>query len=97
MLELPVELIGLLSALVGMLVAEGLQSLGKLVKIDLSGQATAITSMLVGLLVASVNGALAMIPAEYVPYVQAVLTGLVIIFVPAGIHSVLKKRAKAAA
>lgn len=92
MLELPSGLVGLIAALVGMLVGEGLQSLGRLLKIDLSGQVAAVTSMIVGLLVASVNGALALIPAQYIPYVQGVLAFLVIVFVPAGIHSVLKKQ-----
>ena len=90
-MELPQELIFVLSGLVGFVVSEGLQSLSRVLQRDLSGQAAGLTAAVVSLLVASVNGALALIPPEYVVYVQGALAFLVIVLAPFAIHSVLKR------
>lgn len=91
MLELNPELVALLAAALAFLVGEGLQSLGRLLKIDLSGQVAAIASVITAFLVAVINGLFTFIPAEYIPYVKGLLGALVIIFGPAGVHSVLKR------
>ena len=91
MLELSPELVTLIAGLVGFVVAEGLQSLSRVVGRDLSGLATALTAAVVAVLVASVNGLLGLIPEAYVPFVRGVLAFLVIVFAPAGIHSILKR------
>ena len=90
-MELPVELVVVLAALVGMLVAEGLQQLSRLLGRDLSGHAAALTAAIVGLLVASVNGVLALVPAQYVPFVNGLLAFLVIVLGPMALHSFLRK------
>lgn len=90
-MELGPELVAVLSALVGMLVAEGLQSLSRLLNRDLSGYATALVAAIVSLVVAVVNGAFALIPAEYAPYAKGILAFLVVVLAPAGFHSLLKK------
>ncbi len=95
-MELPPELIAVLSALVGMLVAEGLQQLSRLVGRDLSGQVTAITAAVVGLLVASVNGLLANVPPQYEAFVNGLLAFLVIVLGPMALHSFLSKMRKPA-
>lgn len=91
MLELSPELVGAISAFVGFVVAEGLQSLSRVVKRDLSGLATALTAAFVSVLVASVNGLLGLIPPQYTPFVRGLLAFLVIVLGPVGIHSILKK------
>lgn len=91
MLELSPELIAVLSAAVGMLVAEGLQSLGRLLNRDFSGHAAALTAAIVGLLVASVNGLLGLVPPEYTKVVSGLLAFLVIVLGPMAIHSIIKK------
>lgn len=90
-MEMPPELVAVLAAFVGLLVAEGLQSLGKLLNKDFSGHYAALTAAIVGLLVASVNGLLALVPPAYVPYVNGLLAFLVIVLGPMALHSFLTK------
>lgn len=94
MVELPSELIVLLGAGIAFLVGEGLQSLSRLLGIDLSGHVAAIAAAVTALLVAALNGLLGLIPVEYLPYVKGLLAFLVIVFAPAGVHSVLKRARK---
>ena len=95
MLELPQELVLVLSGFIGFVVAEGLQSLSRLVGRDLSGEAAGLSAALVSLAVASINGALLHVPPEFVPYVQGVIAFLVVVLAPFAIHSALNKfRAK---
>lgn len=89
-IELSSEHILLLSALLGFLVGEGVQSLGRLIGRDLSGHVPAITAALTGLLVATVNGLIAFVPTEHIVWVRVLLGAVLIVFGPAGVHSVLK-------
>jgi hypothetical protein len=91
MMKLPPELQAVLSAAIGMLVAEGLQSLSRLLNKDLSGLQTALAAAIVAVLVAAVDGLLAMIPAEYIQFAEGLMAFLVVVLVPMGLHSLITK------
>ena len=94
MIELPEALVLAFSGAIGFLVAEGLQSLSRLVGRDLSGHATALTASIVGLLVVIANGLIAQVPAEYEVWVKVIIGALVILFAPAGFHSLFVRPQK---
>lgn len=94
MVELGPELVALIGVALAFLVGEGLQSISRLLGRDLSGYAAALTSALTALLVAIVNGLITFVPPQYLPYVKGLLAALVVIFGPAGVHSVLKRAKK---
>ncbi len=60
----------LISALVSFLVIEGLKELAALFGVDLTGQAAAITAVIVTAIVALLNGLLIQIPANLVPFAE---------------------------
>lgn len=91
-MELPVELIAVLSALVGMVVAEGAKSLSRLLNIDLSGHVAALTAAIVAALVAIANGLLIQVPPEYAALAEGLLAFLVIVLGPMALYSFLHRR-----
>jgi drug/metabolite transporter (DMT)-like permease len=93
--ELSPELVAVLAAFVGMVVAEGLQQLSRLLDRDFSGNAAALTAAIVSLLVAIVNGLLGQVPPAYVPFVNGFLAFLVIVLGPMAFHSFVSKFARA--
>jgi hypothetical protein len=96
-MTLPLELELALAGLLAYLITEGLKSLGRYLKIDLSGHKAAITQALVGLLIVVVNGALALLPIEYHQIAEIVMVVLVALFAPAGVYNTFKKFAPAPA
>lgn len=91
-MQLPPELVLVLSGLIGTVVAQGLKSLGKFANVDLSGSIAAITGAVVAFLVALVNGLLLQVPAEYENAVRGVLAFLVILMAPAGVYDFIKRK-----
>ena len=90
-MELDPKLVAVLAVVIGWVVAEGLQQLSRLVKKDLSGQQAALTAAIVGLIVATANGFLAMVPPEYAVYVNGLMAFLVIVLGPMALHSFINK------
>ena len=100
MIELPAELVTILTALIGAgvtwLVVEGFKMLGEAVGKDFSALATTIAAIISASVVSAVLGVLnvllGQIPAEYAEVARAILGLLVVLFGAFGIH----RRAKVA-
>ena len=60
----------LISALVSFLVVQGLKELLALFNVDLTGQAAAVTAVIVTAIVALLNGLLIQIPTSWVPIAE---------------------------
>lgn len=89
-LTLPALFQALIAAFIGWIVTQGLKSLSKVVKYDLSGYGTAITGALVTAAIVFFNALLAAVPAEARESVAA-LFGLVISILSAyGIAGTIK-------
>lgn len=79
----------ILTAAVSFLVIQTLKAILSLFGVDLSSQATAITAVIVMVLVAFINGLLVQIPAPLVPFaeeLQRLLDLLLAALGPLGIH-----------
>lgn len=76
----------ILAGAIGWIVTEGLKALGKLVNVDLSGNAAAVTGALVTAFVFFSDLLLAKIPPQYDPVVSSVFALLVAILSAYGIH-----------
>jgi uncharacterized membrane protein len=94
-MKLPLELELAVTGLLAYLITEGLKSLGRYFNIDVSGYKAALVSVFSGLLIATVNGALALLPIEYHQIAEIVMVVLVAVFAPAGVYSTFKKFAPA--
>lgn len=86
LVKLPEELKMILAGFVGMLVTEGLKALGNLFKVDLSGNAAAVTAALVTALVFFADALLAKIPPEFEGVANAIFMLLVSVLGAYGIH-----------
>lgn len=89
-LTLPTELQALLAAGIGYLVTQGLKSLSKLLKVDLSGWGAALAASIVTTVVYFFTALLSAIPASAQPSVAIGLTLLVSILGAFGVHSTVK-------
>jgi hypothetical protein len=89
-LEIPLELQALIAMGIGYLVTQGLKSLGRLVKVDLSGWGAAITASIVTAVIYFLHALLSAIPAAAQPSVAIGLTLLVSILGAFGVHTTVK-------
>ena len=89
MMQLPNEIVLLLSAGIGFLVTNGLKSLFP--KWDISGSAAQITAALVTCFVALGNQGLALVPVEYQQVVLTIFTLIVAVLGAFGVHYSLGK------
>ena len=89
-IELPLELQALVAAGVGYLVTQGLKSLSKLLKADLSGWSAAITASVVTTVVYFFHAILSAVPVEAQPSVSIFLMLIVSILGAFGVHSAVK-------
>jgi uncharacterized protein YacL len=91
---LPDALVVIISGAIMFLATEGLKAVGAWLKIDLSGFAAGLTAIIVGLVVATLNGWLAMVPIQFAPFVNEVLTLLVLLLSGLGFYRVNKAHLK---
>ena len=87
---LPVELEGLIKIVVGLLVAQGLKSLSKLIGKDISGWAAVITATFAAGVIFFFNALLSAVPELARPSVAVGLTFLVTILATFGLKDTLK-------
>lgn len=86
MLEIPAELVALISAGVIFLVTEGLKTVGAWLKVDISGVGSVIAAAFSTAVIAFLNGLLGTVPVEYAETVRVALLLLVSILGAFGIH-----------
>ena len=89
-IELPLELQALVAAGVGYLVTQGLKSLSKLLKADLSGWSAAITASVVTTVVYFFHAILSAVPVDAQPSVSILLMFIVSLLGAFGVHSAVK-------
>lgn len=87
---LPVDLADLLKLVFGLLVTQGLKSLSKLLKYDLSGWGAALTASVTTSVILFFNAILAAVPAAAQPSVAVGLTLLMTILGAFGLKDTLK-------
>lgn len=90
MLELDPQLQAMLLALVTLLVTDGLKALGELLKIDISGAASAIVAAVVALVLAVINGLFGFVPPEFHEVVRVIMQLLITILSAYGAYRQLK-------
>ena len=90
MLELDPKLQELILGLITLLVTDGLKSLGALLKIDISGAASAIIAGVVALVLAFINGLFGFVPPEFHEVARVVMNLLVTILLAFGAYRQLK-------
>lgn len=89
--ELPSELVLVLSAVIGVLVVEGLKVVGGWFGKDLSGWAAGLSAAIVSLVVLFANDLLSLVPVEYEAVVAAILNVLVVLLGMFGLHRQVKR------
>lgn len=89
-LELPKELIAVLSGAVAFLVTQALKWLGGLVGLDISGWGSFITAAIVSVIVGIVNNLLGYVPLEFENVVLVVFQLLIVLLGAMGIHGFYK-------
>jgi len=89
-IELPQELVALISAGVAFLVTQALKYLGGLVGLDISGWGSFITAALVTIVVGIANSLLGYVPAQFESVVQVAFQLLIVLFGAMGIHGFYK-------
>ena len=90
-IELPQEIVLLITAGIAFLVTNGLKSLFP--NWDISGAAAKITAAIVTCVIALVNQGLVYVPATYQPIVLTIFTLIVAVLGAYGIHYSLKPKA----
>ena len=85
-ISLTPELQALLAALIGFAVTAGLKDLGKVVGVDFTSVASAVTGALVTGIVFFANALLAQLPANVQPIAVVVMPLLAAIFAAYGVH-----------
>ena len=91
-MELPNDLVLLLSAGIGFLVTNGLKALFP--NLDISGVTAQVTAAVVTAVVVLANWGLSFIPEQYRPVVTSVFTLIVVVLSAFGIHYSLKAQKK---
>jgi hypothetical protein len=86
LVTLPNDLKLILTPFVAFLVTEGLKALGALFHIDLSGHAATVTAAVAAALFLFADSLLALIPAQFEPFAEGLLTFLYVILSAYGIH-----------
>lgn len=89
-IALPVELEDLIKIIIGLLVAQGLKSISKLVGKDISGWSAVITASLASSVIFFFNALLTAVPEPARPSVAVGLTFLITIFASFGLKDTLK-------